>query len=59
MKFLFEALSRYLSEDQATRVFDSLAWSFAQSRVYDPPCIFDAHLNIEIEYLLLMYPFNG
>ena len=30
------------SQDQAACIFDALAWSFEQNRVFDPFCIFDA-----------------
>ena len=30
------------SQDQAACIFDALAWSFEQNRVFDPLCIFDA-----------------
>ncbi|MBQ3325453.1 MAG: hypothetical protein IJG81_11525, partial [Muribaculaceae bacterium] len=31
------------SKDQAATIYDGLAWSYTQSRVFDPPSIFDAH----------------
>ena len=31
--------------DQAACIFDALAWSFEQNRVFDPLCIFDAQLH--------------
>ena len=30
-------------KDQAATIYDGLAWSYTQSRVFDPPSIFDAH----------------
>ena len=42
-KFPFGALFIRFYLDQAARVFDPLAWSYTQSRVFDPPGIFDAH----------------
>ena len=30
------------SQDQAACIFDALAWSYEQNRVFDPLCIFDA-----------------
>ena len=42
-KFLFEALSVRFSKDQAATPYGALAWSFAQSRVFDPPSVFDAN----------------
>ena len=44
VKFLYEALSALLHGDQAARVFDPLAWSYAQSRVSDPPDLFEAYV---------------
>ena len=41
-KFLFEALVKVVRYDQAAHIFDVLAWSSTQSRVYDPPSVFDA-----------------
>ena len=43
VKFPFGALFIRFYLDQAARVFDPLAWSYTQSRVFDPPSIFDAH----------------
>ena len=40
-KFLFEALFVRFSKDQATNPVGVLAWSYAQSRVFDPPSVFD------------------
>ena len=31
--------------DQAAHIFDVLAWSFEQNRIYDPLCIFDAKVE--------------
>ena len=42
LKFLFEAHFLYLPYDQAACIYDALAWSFAQSRVFDPPSVSDA-----------------
>jgi len=42
LKFLCEALGKVESQDQAACIFDALAWSFEQNRVFDPLCIFDA-----------------
>ena len=42
LKFLCEALSAMALRDQAARVSDPLAWSYAQSRVSDPPDLFEA-----------------
>ena len=42
-KFLFEALSVRFSNDQAANPCGVLAWSYAQSRVFDPPSVFDAN----------------
>ena len=42
LKFLYEALGKVESQDQAACIFDALAWSFEQNRVSDPLCIFDA-----------------
>jgi hypothetical protein len=42
LKFLYEALVGTIAYDQAACISDALAWSFAQSRVFDPPCVFDA-----------------
>ena len=41
-KFLFEALVKVVRYDQAAHIFDVLAWSSTQSRVYVPPSVFDA-----------------
>ena len=42
-KFLFEALCVRFSKDQAANPYGVLAWSYAQSRVFDPPSVFDAN----------------
>ena len=41
-KFLFEALCVRFSKDQAANPYGVLAWSYAQSRVFDPSSVFDA-----------------
>ncbi|MBR1544029.1 MAG: hypothetical protein IJ626_03955 [Muribaculaceae bacterium] len=43
VKFLCEAHTEEPHMDQAARVFDPLAWSFAQSRVSDPPDLFEVY----------------
>ena len=43
LKFLYEEPSAMALMDQAARVFDPLAWSFAQSRVSDPPDLFEVY----------------
>ena len=42
-KFLFEALFVRFSKDQAANPCGVLAWSYEQSRVFDPPSVFDAN----------------
>ena len=42
-KFLFEALCVRFSKDHAANPDGVLAWSYAQSRVFDPPSVFNAH----------------
>ncbi|MBR0023195.1 MAG: hypothetical protein IJP59_01145 [Muribaculaceae bacterium] len=42
-KFLIEALCVRFSKDQAAIPYGALAWSYAQSRVFDPPSVFDAN----------------
>ena len=42
-KFLFEALFVRFHQDQAANPCGVLAWSYAQSRVFDPPSVFDAN----------------
>ena len=42
-KFLFEALFVRFSKDQAANPYGVLAWSYEQSRVFDPPSVFDAN----------------
>lgn len=40
-KFLFEAHPRCLSEDQAAKVFDLLAWSLTRCWAYGPFYLFE------------------
>ena len=42
LKFLYEALSTLLVLDQAACIYEALAWSYEQSRAYDPPGVSDA-----------------
>ena len=42
-KFLFEALFIRYNKDQAANPCGVLAWSFAQSRVFDPSSVFNAN----------------
>ena len=42
LKFLYEALAALYVYDQAACIFDALAWSFKQSRIFDAPSVFDA-----------------
>ena len=42
-KFLVEALFIRFIKDQAANPVGVLAWSYAQSRVFDPPSVFDAN----------------
>ncbi|MBR1543765.1 MAG: hypothetical protein IJ626_02590 [Muribaculaceae bacterium] len=43
VKFLYEALSDVIHGDQAAHLYEALAWSFAQSRAFDPPDLFEAN----------------
>ena len=42
LKFLYEALAALHVYDQAACIFDALAWSFKQSRIFDAPSAFGA-----------------
>ena len=42
-KFLVEALFVRFRKDQAANPAGVLAWSYTQSRVFDPPSVFDAN----------------
>ena len=41
LKFLFRGTCRPACSDQAANIFEVLAWSFTQNRVFDPLCTFD------------------
>ena len=58
-KFLFEALFVRFSKDQAANPCGVLAWSYEQSRVFDPPSVFDANAWNPICFIIIHTQLNS